>query len=118
MNLTKHYLVIVWIFLLLFVSGCESQNNAPDTQSRITATSENMRITEISLPGMFCPFCVRSAENAFRGMDGVLDAKVDSETKKGVVVYESVVISKEQLIQNSVIQAYDGKILNDREYNP
>ncbi len=66
MNLTKHYLVIVWIFLLLFVSGCKSQNNASDTQSRITATSENMRITEISLPGMFCPFCVRSAENAFR----------------------------------------------------
>jgi copper chaperone CopZ len=118
MQLMKPRLVIVWIFLVIFLSGCTGQNDEPDTQANITATSENMRIVEISLSGMYCQSCAKNAEIAFRGMDGVFDATVDIETKKGVVVYESVVTSKEQLIQNPVIQAYDGKILSDQKYIP
>ncbi len=109
----------VWIiFLVLPVSGGTAQHDAADAKSGTSELSESVRIAEISLPGMFCRACAGNAEIAFRGMDGVIDATVDIETKKGMVIYESVVISKEQLIQNPVIQAYDGKILSDREYNP
>ena len=118
MKMTKHHLIIVWIFILVFVLGYTSQNEASETHDNIPATSENIRIAEISLSGMFCKACVRNAEIAFRGMDGVIDATVDIETKKGMVIYKPMTISKKQLIQNPVIQAYDGKILSDREYNP
>jgi copper chaperone CopZ len=118
MELIKPQLAIVWIFLVIFLYGCTSQNNEPAAQSNIPATSENKRIAEIALPGMFCPACAQNAVKAFRGMDGVFDATVDIETKKGVVVYESMVTSTEQLIKNPVIQAYDGKILSDQTYIP
>ena len=118
MKKTKHHLVIVWIFMFVFVLGCTSQNEASDTHVNIPATSENIRTAEIALPGMFCQACARNAKIAFQGIDGVIDSTVDIESKKGMVIYESMVISKEQLIQNPVIQAYDGKILSDREYNP
>ncbi len=117
MKMTKHHLVILWIFMLFFVSGCTSQNEASDTHVKIQATSEIIRIAKIALPGMFCQACAQNAKIAFQGMDGVIDATVDIETKKGMVIYESVTISKEQIIKNPVIQAYDGNILSDRKYS-
>ncbi len=117
MKLIITHFVAVWIiFLVLFVSGCTAQNNTLDDQSSISELSQSTRITEIALPGMFCQACARNAKIAFQGINGVIEATVDIETKKGMVIYESAAISKEYIIQNPVIQAYDGKILSDREY--
>jgi copper chaperone CopZ len=91
--------------------GDEPASNPPPS-------GESLRIAELDLPGMACPYCALNAENAFKGMEGVVDARVDIRTKKGTVVYDSGIVSKEELIQNAWIRAYDGKILSDRPYDP
>jgi copper chaperone CopZ len=110
-----HSLVLL-ILLTASVPGCTAQNDVQDKQAGISEVSEGIRIVEIALPGMFCPACANNAETAFIGMDGVIEAEVDIKTKKGRVVYESVVTSAEQLVLNPVIQSYDGKVLSDRDY--
>ena len=85
MKKTKHHLVIVWIFMLVISSGCTSQNEASDNHVNISASSENIRITEIPLPGMFCQACARNAKIAFQGIDGCIDATVDIEKRTPVI---------------------------------
>lgn len=103
------------LVFVLVVAGCTT-NTATSNQVSTPADNENLRIAEIALPGMFCASCAQSSENAFKNMPGVVDASVDIKTKKGEVIYDSSVISKEQLVQEGLIQAYDGKILSDNEY--
>ena len=93
--------------LVILVSGCTNQNQPSDTVENLITNNENLRTVEIALPGMVCSGCVRSAQKAFEGIDGVVKAKVELETKKGTVIYDSSITSKEQIIQNPVIQAYD-----------
>ncbi|MFQ6066612.1 MAG: cation transporter [bacterium] len=109
---------ILVIVLIILVPGYIGQNPTTNTISPRATDSESLRVAEIELPGMFCPSCAWSAESAFKGMDGVVDAKVDFGTKKGTVIYESSTITKEELIQDGLIQAYDGKVLNDQKYSP
>lgn len=87
----------------------------PTTLAPTTITTK-LRLAEISLEGMFCPACAPGAEWAFKNMEGVKKAEVSFATKKGKVIYDSKIITKEELIQNSLIQAYQGKILSDKEY--
>ncbi len=105
------------LVLLLVVAGC-SANTPTSNQISTQVNNEDLRIAEIALPGMFCASCAQNSENTFKGMPGVVDASVDIKTKKGEVIYDSSKTSKEQLVQEGLIQAYDGKILSDEKYNP
>lgn len=114
----------ILLISLALISGCLQQEGSSTTTTTITTvsttlistTTTKLRIAEISLGGMFCPACAPGAESAFEGVNGVINAKVNFATKKGTVIYDSGIISKEELLQNSLIQAYEGKILWDKEY--
>jgi len=110
------YMVVLAI-LVVFVAGCTTQNPAIAPSPPPTTDTANLRVAEIGLPGMFCKSCAQSSENVFKGMPGVVDAKVDIGEEIGMVIYDSSITSKEQLVQDGLIQAYDGKILNDQKYS-
>ncbi|MCH7850363.1 MAG: heavy-metal-associated domain-containing protein [Nanoarchaeota archaeon] len=65
----------------------------------------------LALPGLFCGGCAYSSENALKGTLGVMDARVDFDSKSGVVVYDPSIVTPEELVSNSLIQAYDGEII-------
>jgi len=112
----KKHMILVGMFLvvvMMIATGCASKNET----TNIPANTENLRIAEIGLPGMFCQACAQNSENTFANMPGVVEVNVDIGAKKGTVVYDSSVISKEQLVQEGLIQAYDGKIIKDQEYS-
>jgi copper chaperone CopZ len=113
--IVSHFLAFLMLFAV-FVFGCTAQSDAPNDETSISEVGEGARVAEIALPGMFCPACARNAETAFRGMNGVIEAEVDIKTKEGRVVYESATTSAEKIIQNPVIQSYDGNVLTDQEY--
>ena len=127
-NTVKQVRGPIVIALIILVSGCVNKNvmesnttdnpEANKVSGNPEANAENLRVAVIELPGMFCPACAKSSVSAFKRMGGVVDAKVDIKSKSGTVIYNASIISKEQLVNNGVIQAYDGRILSDREYSP
>jgi len=101
-------------FLLVFtLMGCTPAQKQ-DTGTVITGN--NLRVAEIDLPGMFCAGCAQSSKSTFEGMSGVLQATVNIATKKGTVIYDADITTKEALIQEGLIQAYEGKIITDEAY--
>lgn len=71
---------------------------------------EGSETLNLKLPGLFCQGCAYSAENALKGIEGVVDANVDFGTKSGVVVYNPSTVSQEAILSNRVIQAYGGYV--------
>ena len=106
---------IVALLLVFTLMGCTP---VPQQNIGTTINGDNLRVAEIDLPGMFCAACAQSSKTTFEGMPGVVQASVDIKTKKGKVIYDPDLVSKEQLVQDGLIQAYDGKILNDQSYTP
>ena len=110
------------IGFVILLSGCGAQDQTGIESVGVVPSSVFdsktliVRVAEIDLPGMFCAGCAQSSESVFEGMVGVVDARVDIQAKRGVVVYDPSVISKDQLVQDGLIAAYGGKILSDMEY--
>jgi len=101
---------------MILITGCMGQKQTENTVINQLSINQDLRIAEIDLPGMFCFSCAYSAKRTFKGMDGVIEATVDSDTKKGKVIYDAKIIRKEELIERRLIQAYEGKIINDQQY--
>jgi len=102
------------VFSIFFIFSCSQTHEKAEQMTGIAdKDKEYIRIAEIALPGMLCPACASNAQKTFKGMKGVITATVDIRTKKGVVIYDSRIISKKELIENPVIQSYNGKILSD-----
>lgn len=88
-----------------FVSGIIINNEAV-----ISEPTEGMETLDLELPGLFCEGCAYSAQNALKGVNGVADAKVSFEAKKGTVVYDPNKVSPDEILANDLIKAYGGKI--------
>ena len=73
-------------------------------------TSEGFETIDLKLPGLFCQGCAYSAQNALKGIDGVVEAKVSYDSKSGVVVYDPTKVTPEELVEIDLIKAYGGKI--------
>lgn len=110
------YIGALLIVLVLLVVGCADQKAPANDSSNPSLNNESLRIAEIALPGMFCQACAMNAEITFKGIKGVVDSKVDIKTKRGTVIYDASITSKEQLMQGALIQAYDGSIVRDESY--
>ena len=77
----------------------------------------NLRVATLELPGLFCAFCAASSENTLKGIPGVVSADVSIADKRGVVVYDADIVSKESLADPGLIKAYEGKVIDDQKYN-
>ena len=97
----------LFLIIILFLVSC-----SPALQTKII-DNENLRVCEIGLPKLSCNACASNSEVVLENLNGVVNANVDFDNKKGVVIYDPSIISKEELLLDSVIQYYGGIILSD-----
>jgi len=71
---------------------------------------QGFETVDLELPGLFCEGCAYSAQNALKGIDGVADAKVNYDSKSGIVVYDPNKVNPEELVEIDLIKAYSGTI--------
>ena len=85
---------------ILLIVGCLSIKNQ--------GKSNNLQIDEINIPTTQCNMCVANIENALNGIDGILKYKVELETYRVKVKYNTDKLSLqsiEQLISKAGYQA-------------
>ena len=86
--------------ILLVLFGCSSIINQGNLH--------NLQIDEINIPTAQCNMCVANIENALNGIDGILKYKVELETYRVKVKYNTDKLSLqsiEQLISKAGYQA-------------
>ena len=86
--------------ILLVLFGCSSIIDQ--------GKSNNLQIDEINIPTAQCNMCVANIENALIGIDGILKYKVELETNRVKVNYNTDKLSLqsiEQLISKAGYQA-------------
>ena len=85
---------------ILLIVGCLSIKNQ--------GKSNNLQIDEINIPTAQCNMCVANIENALNGIDGILKYKVELDTYRVKVKYNTDQLSLqsiEQLISKAGYQA-------------
>ena len=85
---------------VLLIAGCSSIKNQ--------GKSNNLQIDEINIPTAQCNMCVANIENALNGIDGILKYKVELESYRVKVKYNTDKLSLqniEQLISKAGYQA-------------
>ena len=85
---------------IILIIGCSSIINQ--------GKSNNLQIDEINIPTTQCNMCVANIENALNGIDGILKYKVELETYRVKVKYNTDKLSLqsiEQLISKAGYQA-------------
>ena len=97
----------LFLIIILFLVSC-----SPALQIEII-DNENLRVCEIGLPDLYCTACASNSEVVLETLNGVVSAEVDFNNRKGIVIYDPNIISKEELILDNVIQYYGGVILED-----
>ena len=88
------------LIILLLIVGCSSIKNQ--------GKSNNLQIDEINIPTAQCNMCVANIENALNGIDGILKYKVELDTYRVKVKYNTDQLSLqsiEQLISKAGYQA-------------
>ena len=86
--------------ILLVLFGCSTIINQ--------GKSNNLQIDEINIPTAQCNMCVANIENALNGIDGILKYKVELESYRVKVKYNTDKLSLqsiEQLISKAGYQA-------------
>ena len=90
----------ILLLSILFIAGCSSINNQ--------GKSNNLQIDEINIPTAQCNMCVANIANALNGIDGILKYKVELDTYRVKVKYNTDKLSLqsiEQLISKAGYQA-------------
>ena len=85
---------------VLLIAGCSSIKNQ--------GKSNNLQIDEINIPTAQCNICMANIENLLNGIDGILKYKVELETYRVKVKYNTDKLSLqsiEQLISKAGYQA-------------
>ena len=85
---------------IILIVGCSSISNQ--------GKSNNLQIDEINIPTTQCNMCVVNIENALNGIDGILKYKVELETYRVKVKFNTDKLSLqsiEQLISKAGYQA-------------
>ena len=91
---------LLYATLIILVFGCSSIINQ--------GKSNNSQVDEINIPTAQCNMCVANIENALNGVDGILKYKVELETNRVKVKYNTDKLSLqsiEQLISKAGYQA-------------
>jgi len=81
----------------------------------INRQQENLRQAILKIDGMFCVSCATGAEYALKEKEGVVDASVDYDGEKGLVIYDPKKISKDEIIH--AIIPYTATITKDVLFN-
>ena len=80
----------------IFFFGKKKKNTKINTSSDTPASSEE--ILELQIGGMHCAGCAAGIEGTLKGLDGIIEAKVNFATSKGLFKYNPAKITKAQII--------------------
>jgi len=97
----------LFLIIVLFLVSC-----SPSSQTTIV-DNENLRVCEIGLPDLYCDACASNSEFILENLNGVVSANVNFDNKNAIVIYDPSIISKDELLLDTVIQYYSGVSLDD-----
>ncbi len=103
----------ILIGVVVFFSDGRSPSNA-----QLAAVSDNLRTLELSVPGMSCAGCTANVEGYVSSMPGVkrVQARL-TPAKSATVIYDPDVVSKEEIIKNSIFDVYGVDIISDDQFD-
>ena len=104
---------VFFLFSYLIVPGISGFLISGTTIDTSKYENGKYETVNLALPGLFCQGCAYSSQKALEDIPGVVDAKVYYDDKKGVVIYDSDLVTPETIVSNGLIQGYGGKIIND-----
>ncbi len=97
----KALLCLTFIFI-----SCESKNNINSIKTKQTAKTDIKKVT-LNIEGMTCQIgCARTIQSKLSKNEGVEYVIVNFENKKGIVEYDSLKITKKQII--SIVEKIAG----------
>ena len=96
----------------VFFSGGGSSSDA-----QLATASDNLRELEVAVPGLFCAGCTASVEGYISAVLGVkrVQARL-SPTKSATIIYDPDVVTKEEIVENSIFDVYDVSITSDDKF--
>jgi len=81
---------IAWFFFGKKDKKVEEVNNV---------SPEKTKIIELNISGMHCAGCAAGIEGTLKSAEGIIEAKVNFATSKGLFKYDPSKITKEQIIE-------------------
>ncbi len=73
----------------------------------------DLRKLTLKIDGMTCQGCADTIENALKGMDGIVEAKVSYSTGVGEVTYDPGKIPRETIMDSEIFKTYSAEIISD-----
>ena len=97
---------------VVLLSGGNSEMNEQ------LVASDSLRTLELSVPGMSCAGCSAGVEGYVSSIPGVklVEARL-TPTKSATVIYDSDVVSKEEIIKNQIFDLFGVKIITDEKFS-
>jgi len=96
---------------LIFYDGNSSSSE------QLTASPDNLRALELSVPGMFCAGCSASVEAYVSSVPGVKRVQASLPTKSATVLYDPGVVTKEEIVKNNIFDIYGASIVSDEKFS-
>jgi len=95
--------IIVFISILSVFTSCqEKQNTTTEKKTDNNHTEQlaiNLKKVALDIEGMTCEIgCARTIQSKLSKADGIKSAKVNFETKSGIVAFDANVISEKQIV--------------------
>lgn len=97
----KKVLAFVLLFASLGLAGIANAGGGccairePSAAVQVSAASE--KVTTLHIEGMTCASCAIAVKRVLKGVEGVKDAQVSYEEKKGVVTYDPAKVTPEKI---------------------
>lgn len=119
----KKFIIIIIIIAVAGLIGfsliTKQTSKKPELKTKINIIKtnqqqQNLRQATMRIDGMWCASCATGAEYALKEKEGVINASVDYDSKIGNIVYNSLKISKDELIQ--AVKPYTATITKDIPY--
>lgn len=110
--------VITGILSLVVIIGAVLSLRSTPASSQLVDFPEDTRLLTMRAPEMFCGGCAWSVEGALRPVPGILSADVTISTKEVSIIYDPKQITSDQILSQSIFDAYGREFIRDNIYSP
>lgn len=120
--MNKQTIIPVLIIFIAIVGGAillktPDQTAVTTEQIQVQAHEVDLRKLDLSIKNMFCIGCRSSVVNSVMAYDGVIQADANPDTDSGWVIYDSALITKEEIVRLAIFDAYPASIISDEAYS-
>lgn len=105
------YIVLIYII----IPWLASKVTTIKTEQTKQTTDIALHQATMKIEGMWCASCAVSVEYALKEERGVIEARVDYDSKTGVVIYDPEEISLEKI--KETVKPYTAVIIEDKQFD-